>query len=260
MRSVYVLVLACTWHITSSARLPHTKNEQQLIGWSGESYNPDALFKENGVTVETLSWTPRAFAFHNLLTSEECDHLVELAQPLMEKSMVVDSSTGKSVSSSVRTSSGHFLRRGHDEVVARIERKLADATRLPVGNGESLHILHYQAGEKYEGHFDYFHDEVNTVNGGQRVATVLIYLSDVEEGGETVFPSAPVPSGASQEGLSECARRGLAFRPRKGSALLFFSLKPDGTMDPFSLHSGCPVIRGDKWSATKWIRVGEYKV
>lgn len=53
-----------------------------------------------------------------------------------------------------------------------------------------LQILHYQPTEKYQPHYDYFHDDVNVANGGQRIATVLLYLTDVEEGGETVFPSS----------------------------------------------------------------------
>jgi hypothetical protein len=40
----------------------------------------------------------------------------------------------------VRTSSGYFLRRGHDDVVKRIEERLAQLTRLPVEHGESLHV------------------------------------------------------------------------------------------------------------------------
>ena len=43
-------------------------------------------------------------------------------------------------------------------------------------NGEGLQVLHYGVGEKYEPHYDYFLDEFNTKNGGQRVATVLMYL------------------------------------------------------------------------------------
>lgn len=61
-------------------------------------------------------------------------------------------------------------------------------------NGESIQILHYEHGEKYEPHFDYFHDKANQELGGHRVATVLMYLSDVEKGGETIFPNAMVNS------------------------------------------------------------------
>ncbi|CAG7884959.1 unnamed protein product, partial [Brassica rapa] len=57
-------------------------------------------------------------------------------------------------------------------------------------HGEGLQVLHYEEGQKYEPHYDYFVDEFNTKNGGQRMATMLMYLTDVEEGGETVFPAA----------------------------------------------------------------------
>ena len=43
-------------------------------------------------------------------------------------------------------------------------------------HGEGLQILHYEVGQKYEPHYDYFLDEFNTKNGGQRIATVLMYL------------------------------------------------------------------------------------
>jgi prolyl 4-hydroxylase len=59
-------------------------------------------------------------------------------------------------------------------------------------NGEDIQVLRYKHGEKYEPHYDYFTDNVNTVRGGHRYATVLLYLTDVEEGGETVFPLAEV--------------------------------------------------------------------
>ncbi|GLJ21423.1 hypothetical protein SUGI_0394510 [Cryptomeria japonica] len=210
---------------------------------------------------EVLSWEPRASLYHNFLTKEECEYLISLAKPHMVKSTVVDSATGKSKDSRVRTSSGTFLRRGQDKIIRGIEKRIADFTFIPTEHGEGLQILHYEVGQKYEPHYDYFLDSFNTKNGGQRIATVLMYLSDVEKGGETVFPASTVNSSSVPwwDELSECAKAGVSVRPRMGDALLFWSMKPDASLDPSSLHAGCPVIQGDKWSATKWMHVGEYE-
>lgn len=211
--------------------------------------------------VEVISWEPRAFVYHNFLSKEECEYLINLAKPHMRKSTVVDSDTGKSKDSRVRTSSGTFLARGRDKIIRDIEKRISDFTFLPVEHGEGLQVLHYEVGQKYEPHFDYFMDEFNTRNGGQRMATVLMYLTDVEEGGETVFPNAQgnISDVPWWNELSECGKTGLSVKPKMGDALLFWSMKPDASLDPSSLHGGCPVIKGNKWSSTKWIRVNEYK-
>ncbi|KAL8198028.1 hypothetical protein R6Q57_029917 [Mikania cordata] len=238
--------------------------------------------------VEVISWEPRAVIYHNFLSQDECEHLIKLAKPHMEKSAVVDNETGKSVDSRVRTSSGTFLARGFDETIRTVEKRIANFTFMPVENGEGLQVLHYEVGQKYEPHFDYFLDPFNAKNGGQRMATVLMYLlvmflfffllnsscicnhpidilllysSDVEEGGETVFPAAKGNISEVSWGneLSECGKDGLSVEPKMGDALLFWSMKPDASLDPSSLHGGCPVIKGNKWSSTKWIHVDEYK-
>lgn len=261
LNGVLCLIIFLNSPFACLARPVRTLNadDKEFIGWQGETFNRQQTFTSNQVWVETLGWEPRAFLYHNFLTQQECDHLISLAKPYMEKSKVVDSTTGKPVSSEVRTSSGHFLSRGQDEVVKQIEHRIADFTTLPVDHGESLHVLNYHVSEKYSAHFDYFHDTMNTANGGQRLATMLMYLSDVEEGGETVFPSSK-DHGNSSQALSSCGKQGLAVKPKKGDALLFYSLKPDGSLDPSSLHSGCPVIKGNKWSATKWIRQKPYRM
>ncbi|GAU24949.1 hypothetical protein TSUD_311840 [Trifolium subterraneum] len=106
-------------------------------------------------------------------SKEECEYMINLAKPFMAKSSVVDSKTGKSTESRVRTSSGMFLKRGKDKIIQTIERRIADFTFIPVENGEGLQVLHYGVGEKYEPHYDYFLDAFNTKNGGQRVATAV---------------------------------------------------------------------------------------
>ncbi|KAF3785544.1 putative prolyl 4-hydroxylase 7 [Nymphaea thermarum] len=208
--------------------------------------------------VTQLSWHPRAFLYQGFLSHEECDHLIKLAKGKLEKSMVADSNSGDSVESTVRTSSGHFLAKGQDDIVTRIEDRIAAWTLLPKENGESIHILHYEVGQKYEPHFDYFHDPKNVALGGHRMATVLMYLADVEMGGETVFPNSEGVVQEKDDSWSDCAKSGLAVKPRKGDAILFFSLHPDATTDQASLHGSCPVIKGEKWSATCWIHVRRF--
>ncbi|CAI0453710.1 unnamed protein product [Linum tenue] len=204
--------------------------------------------------VTQLSWRPRAFLYKGFLSDAECDHLIELAKDSLEKSMVADNDSGKSIESEVRTSSGTFLSKYQDEVVAAIEQRIAAWTFLPVENGEAIQILRYELGQKYEPHFDYFHDKANQALGGHRIATVLMYLSNVAKGGETGKESQP-----KADDLSDCAKDGYSVKPEKGDALLFFSLHPDATTDPLSLHGSCPVIEGEKWSATKWIHVRSFE-
>ncbi|CAN6986648.1 unnamed protein product [Brassica oleracea var. botrytis] len=201
--------------------------------------------------MKMYSWEPRAFLYHNFLTNEECEHLIS-----MKKSKVVDVQTGGSKDSRVRTSSGTFLKRGQDEIVEEIENRISDFTFIPVENGEGLQVLHYEVGQKYEPHHDYFSDEYNVKRGGNRIATVLMYLSDVEEGGETVFPAAKgnISDVPWWNELSKCGREGLSVLPKKRDALLFWSARPDATLDPSSLH----VIKGNKWSSTKWFHFNEY--
>ncbi|RHN41921.1 putative procollagen-proline dioxygenase [Medicago truncatula] len=195
-----------------------------------------------------------------IVAKEECEHLINIAKPDVQKSTVVDDTTGKSVNSSARTSSGTFIDRGYDKILSDIEKRIADFTFIPVEHGEDVNILHYEVGQKYDFHTDYFEDEVNTKHGGERIATMLMYLSDVEEGGETVFPSAKgnFSSVPWWNELSDCGKKGLSIKPKMGNAILFWGMKPDATVDPLSVHGACPVIKGDKWSCTKWMRVGKW--
>ncbi|KAG8100395.1 hypothetical protein GUJ93_ZPchr0013g35347 [Zizania palustris] len=214
----------------------------------------------NASRVTAISWRPRIFLYRGFLSDDECDHLVNLGKKKIQRSMVADSKSGASVMSEVRTSSGMFLDKRQDPVVSRIEKRIAAWTFLPEENAENIQILRYEHGQKYEPHFDYFQDKINQAIGGHRYATVLMYLSTVEKGGETVFPNAEGwESQPKDDTFSECARRGLAVKPVKGDAVLFFSLHVDGVPDQLSLHGSCPVIQGEKWSAPKWIRIRSYE-
>ncbi|KAL0540738.1 hypothetical protein IC582_020751 [Cucumis melo] len=249
---------------TAFARLPETRMLKHSYKQSTGSVlrlktdSSPLIFDPTRVT--QLSWQPRAFLYKGFLSDEECDHLIDLAKDKLEKSMVADNESGKSVSSEVRTSSGMFLRKAQDKIVAGVEARIAAWTLLPAENGESIQILHYENGQKYEPHFDFFHDKVNQELGGHRIATVLMYLSNVEKGGETIFPNSEFKeSQEKDDSWSDCSRKGYAVKAQKGDALLFFSLHLDATTDERSLHGSCPVIEGEKWSATKWIHVRSFE-
>ncbi|MBA0768539.1 hypothetical protein Gotri_017334 [Gossypium trilobum] len=196
--------------------------------------------------VKQVSWKPRAFVYEGFLTDLECDHLISLAKSELKRSAVADNVSGKSKLSEVRTSSGMFISKAKDPIVAGIEDKISTWTFLPKENGEDIQVLRYEHGQKYDPHYDYFVDKVNIARGGHRTATVLMYLTNVTKGGETVFPEAEVCSSVHN------------LKPRRGDALLFFSLHPNAIPDPSSLHAGCPVTEGEKWSATKWIHVDSF--
>lgn len=174
----------------------------------------------------------------------------------MQRSTVVGDGSG-GVVNDIRTSYGTFLRRMQDDVVTGMERRLALWTHLNVSHQEDVQILRYGIGQKYGAHYD------SLINDSPRLATVLVYLADTEEGGETAFPQNSEwidPDLPSRLGpFSSCARGHVAARPRKGDALLFFSMRHDGSTDPAALHTGCPVVRGVKWTATIWIHTEPFR-
>ena len=219
---------------------------------------PAAASAPWGGAVEVVSeYSPRAYMLRGILTDEECDYLIEKSESRLQASGVVDNETGKSTMSEVRTSEGTFFNRHFDPMISKIEKKISDVTMIPEANGEGLQILRYKIGQKYEPHHDYFHDNVNgdSAHGGQRVATLLMYLTTPEEGGETIFPNGKVPEDHNEAGWSDCAKGKLGVHPRRGDAMFFYSLLPDGHKDPASLHGSCPVVKGVKYSATRWMHV-----
>ncbi|KAG1660221.1 hypothetical protein FOA52_005090 [Chlamydomonas sp. UWO 241] len=261
--------------------------EERLIGWQGETWDAKAGIKradeQEAVAeaahatahanrtrwVETVSWSPRAFLFHNFLTVAECDHLVDIGTKRVERSLVVDAKTGSSRLDDIRTSFGAAFGRGEDSVIAGVEEKIAEWTHLPADLGEPMQILRYVDGQKYGAHWDWF-DDVNHPqgvgrDGDNRYATVLMYLSDDVEGGETALPLAvgidPPVQQARISSPSECVSKGsgIAVIPHKGDALLFFDMDVEGRMgDRSALHASCPTTGGTKWTATKWIHNHAY--
>lgn len=187
---------------------------------------------------------PRLVLLGGLLSADECDALVALARPSLSRSETVDTARGGNRVNAARTSEGMFFARAGNELVARIERRIAALLAWPLECGEGLQVLCYRPGDEYRPHHDYF-DPAHAgtaallARGGQRVATLVMYLATPAAGGATTFPET-----------------GLVIAPIKGNAVFFAYEEPQ----PWTrtLHAGAQVLEGEKWVATKWLRRGHF--
>lgn len=212
------------------------------------SLDESALYLDAGdrrVHVVSAMAMPRIVVFGNLLSDDECDALMTAARPRLARSLTVETRTGGEEVNVDRTSNGMFFARGESDVVRRIEERIARLVNWPVENGEGLQVLHYGPGAEYKPHYDYFDPaEPGTPTilkrGGQRVATLVMYLSEPDKGGGTVFPDVH-----------------FEVAPKRGHGVFFSYERPHPSTR--TLHGGAPVVAGEKWIATKWLREREFK-
>jgi len=189
--------------------------------------------------------SPRVVVFGGLLSDDECDQMVELARQRLSRSETVKLDTGDSEVNEARTSEGMFFTRGENALCTRIEARIAALLQWPVENGEGLQVLRYRPGAEYKPHYDYFDPaQPGTPSilkrGGQRVASLVMYLNTPARGGATTFPDVHFEVG-----------------PVKGNAVFFSYDRPHPMTR--SLHGGAPVLEGEKWVATKWLREGRFE-
>jgi prolyl 4-hydroxylase len=187
---------------------------------------------------------PRVVVFGDLVSDEECEGLIAAARLRLARSLTVETQTGGEALNVDRTSDGMFFERGENAFVARLEQRIAKLLHWPLEFGEGLQILRYSPGAQYRPHYDYFDPaEPGTPTilrrGGQRVATLVMYLQEPELGGATTFPDV-----------------GLEVAPKRGTGVFFSYERPDPATR--TLHGGAPVLAGEKWVATKWLREREF--
>ena len=188
---------------------------------------------------------PRVVVFGNFMTHAECDELMELAGRRLARSETVKTDTGASEVNAARTSDGMFFERGENPLCQRIEARIAALVNWPVENGEGIQILRYRPGAEYKPHYDYFDPAqpgTPTIlkRGGQRVGTLVMYLNTPKVGGGTTFPDVH-----------------LEVAPVKGHAVFFSYDRAHPSSR--TLHGGAPVVEGEKWVATKWMREGVFR-
>ncbi|MEE3952456.1 2OG-Fe(II) oxygenase [Peribacillus frigoritolerans] len=175
---------------------------------------------------------PLIVVLENVLSDEECDGLIELSKNKMNRSKIGITHE----ENEIRTSSSMFFQENEYDIITIIEKRISTIMNIPVEHGEGIQILKYTPGQEYKAHFDFFTSS-SIAAKNNRISTIILYLNDVEHGGETFFP-----------------KLNFSVFPRKGMAVYFEYFYNDKNLNELTLHGGAPVITGEKWVATQWMR------
>lgn len=172
------------------------------------------------------------YIIDNFMSPEECDGIIKSSDGKLVPSPLTRQDPNDS---NFRTSETcYFDGSGNQK---QIERKIINKINLEKSNTEESQIQHYRVGNQFKAHWDYFDpkEDGEFLKNGQRTWTFMVYLNDVEKGGETQF-----------------VKLKQNVYPKKGTAVVWCNIKEDGTPDEMTMHQGSPVIEGEKWIITKW--------
>ncbi|QOS89462.1 2OG-Fe(II) oxygenase [Peribacillus sp. JNUCC41] len=168
----------------------------------------------------------------NVLSDEECDGLIELSKDRMNRSKI----GSKHEVNEIRTSSSMFFQENEYDIITKIEKRISTIMNIPIEHGDGIQVLKYTPGQEYKAHFDFFTSPSISAKNN-RISTIIMYLNNVEHGGETFFP-----------------KLNFSVSPQKGMAVYFEYFYNDQNLNELTLHGGAPVITGEKWVATQWMR------
>jgi prolyl 4-hydroxylase len=198
---------------------------------SAITQNPDAKPLGNANDIQLYS-------INNFLSQQECDEIVSLTKNKLKPSTIA----GAKSADNIRTSSTCELAFLNNPLVEAVDNRIVNALKLGVGEREVIQAQHYNEGEYYKPHYDFFPPgseqyKTHCASRGQRTWTCMIYLNNVDAGGDTRF-----------------TKLGLAVSPEKGKALFWNNLQPNGEPNTNTIHFAEPVQKGHKTVITKWFR------
>lgn len=196
--------------------------------------------------LEVLCEYPYIAVMHDVLTHDECMHIIDASKGKLTRSKV-DGPT--EAVDDMRTSSQAWLHYQEDPLIREIGERVSNLVEIPLSHAEPMQVVYYKEGEHYGPHHDAYN--IDSIEGaratrgwGQRYKTALLYLNDVEEGGETSFPHVEI-----------------TVKPKKGSIVIFQNVDPeDDTVALYSsLHAALPVTVGFKWACNVWFHKRDQK-
>ena len=218
--------------LTQVKKTVHPKN-------NGKGIKPSQIFIPNALSIETNKVDMRTV--DNFLNADECERLIQLIKTKLRPSEISNFEVNKDF----RTSRTCDLGQIGDDFIREIDDRICKLIGIHPDYAEVTQGQYYDVGQEFKAHTDYFEKsefELHCSELGQRTYTVMIYLNDVEEGGETHFTKL------NQE-----------FKPVTGTAVIWNSLNPDGSPNKNTMHHAKPILKGHKAIITKWFRTNPSK-
>ncbi len=212
----------------------HAANQQTTQNTQGARIDRSKLFIPNAVRYD--SDKIELYTLENFLNKDECNKVIALINEQKQPSKL----SSHEADQSFRTSSTCYLGLLNHAFMKEIDQRICKIIGIDQSYSEGIQGQHYDIGQEFKPHTDYFESHEMSTHAaqmGQRTYTCMIYLNTVEEGGETVFPEINA-----------------AFKPKQGTAVIWNSLNPDGTVNINTLHHATPVKKGFKAVITKWFR------
>ena len=196
----------------------------------------ESLENINKVTDKFFDDNSPVNILENFISSNEANQLIKLGNNRFVRSTI----EGQGIQD-VRTSASVYFDRAENELIKKIETKVAQMLKINPNQIEPLQIQKYLKGQQYMPHWDLLDEENN--NTPDREHSIIIYLNDldVEDGGSTFFPIYKI-----------------RIFPRKGRAIHFKNIRTNGTKNLDTLHGGDPIL-GDKpkYILTAWTHNSE---
>ncbi|WP_285766102.1 2OG-Fe(II) oxygenase [Peribacillus sp. SI8-4] len=200
--------------------------EQTIFNHSGNKIKTE----DREINIIARIEEPLILILGNVLSDAECEELIHMSKNRLHRSKIGDTRE----INEMRTSSSMFFQENENDIITRIEKRISAIMNIPREHGDGIQILKYAPGQEYKAHYDFFTSK-DTKNN--RISTLVMYLNDVEHGGETFFP-----------------KLNLSISPHKGMAVYFEYFYKDHELNERTLHGGAPVIADEKWVATQWMR------
>jgi prolyl 4-hydroxylase len=199
----------------------------------------DNIFLPNSIKLNSTKIN--LYTVENFIDKQTCEIMIDIIKKNNVPSTVTGGNKRDKYDSNVRTSNTCFMDQTNKAVI-NLEKKISNYIGIEKARSETSQGQYYKVGNEFKQHTDWFTRNTNewdihASKQGQRTWTFMIYLNEVEQGGETEF-----------------IKLGTSIKPKQGMAVLWNNLYKNGQENGDTEHAGRPIINGEKFIITKWFR------